>query len=130
LTYINLNYSIFAAVASTSPFHSSPEREEQWPNSGRRGAGNSVRCRRTLESILGGNYLQLTARWEFGVAEQDKSYVEHAIIGAGDDGNVHFWSFTSDGKRSEGWLADVTDVHPEAVGFEADMPTCRRDART
>ncbi len=30
--------------------------------------------------------------------------------------------FTSDGKRSEGTLADVTDVHPEAVGFEAQMP--------
>ena len=29
---------------------------------------------------------------------------------------------TSDGKRSGGLLADVTDLHPEAVGVEAQMP--------
>ena len=34
-------------------------------------------------------------------------------------------SFTSDGKRSQGALADVTDVHPEAIGFGADMPAGR-----
>jgi hypothetical protein len=49
-------------------------------------------------------------------------YLELAIIGPGDKGRVSFWSFTSDGKRSEGRQADVTDVHPEAVGFEAKMP--------
>jgi hypothetical protein len=48
-----------------------------------------------------------------------------AIIGAGDDGRVCFWSFTSDGKRSHGTLTDVTDLHPEAVGFEAEMPAGR-----
>ena len=37
----------------------------------------------------------------------------------GDNGIVCFWSFTSDGKRSQGSLADVTDIHPEAIGFEA-----------
>ncbi|CAN5578140.1 hypothetical protein BH10ACI2_BH10ACI2_23160 [soil metagenome] len=77
-------------------------------------------CDRNLETILAGKYIQLTAEWKFGGA--DKGYKELAIIGAGDDGNVVFWSFTSDGKRSEGHLADVTDLHPEAVGFEAQMP--------
>jgi hypothetical protein len=33
-----------------------------------------------------------------------------------------FWSFTSDGKNSQGILADVTDAHPGALGFEAEMP--------
>ena len=47
------------------------------------------------------------------------------MIGVGDGGQVCFWSFTSDGKRSQGVLADVTDLHPEAVGFEADMPAGR-----
>lgn len=79
-----------------------------------------LRCRRSLEPILNGRYLQLMARWEFGAAGQ--GYEEHAVIGAGDDGAVCFWSFTSDGKRSQGTLADVTDLHPEAVGFEAQMP--------
>ncbi len=45
-----------------------------------------------------------------------------ALIGAGDEGKVCFWSFTSDGKRSQGTIADVTDLHAEAVGFEAQMP--------
>ena len=51
--------------------------------------------------------------------------MELAIIGVGDGGAVCFWSFTSDGKRSQGTAADVTDLHPEAVGFEADMPAGR-----
>lgn len=33
-----------------------------------------------------------------------------------------FWSFTNDGKRSQGRLADVSDIHAEAIGFEAQMP--------
>lgn len=81
-----------------------------------------VSCERSMESILGGNYLQLSASWHFGPADKSKAYRELAVIGVGDDRQVAFWSFTSDGKRSEGKLADVTDVHPEAVGFEAEMP--------
>lgn len=80
-----------------------------------------VRCERVLAPVLGGKYLQLKVLWEFG-GKTGKGYQELAIIGAGDDGQVRFWSFTSDGKRSEGILSDVTDLHPEAVGFEADMP--------
>jgi hypothetical protein len=49
-------------------------------------------------------------------------YEETALFGAGDGGQVAFWSFTSDGKRSQGAVADVTDLHTEAVGFEAKMP--------
>jgi hypothetical protein len=49
-------------------------------------------------------------------------YEEVAVIGPGEGGAVSFWSFTSDGKRSQGTAADVTDIHPEAVGFEAKMP--------
>jgi hypothetical protein len=84
-----------------------------------------VRCRRVLESILGGHFLRLQASWEFGAAGSSRVYEEHAVIGVGDDGVVCFWSFASDGKRSHGVLADVTDLHPEAVGFEADMPAGR-----
>ena len=81
-----------------------------------------MRCRRVIAPMLGGHYLKLTARWEFGAAGAGKVYEEEAVIGPGDDGVVSFWSFTSDGKRSRGVLADATDLHPEAVGFEADMP--------
>jgi hypothetical protein len=77
-----------------------------------------VNCTRSFEPVLGGNYVRLTARWYFvkGV------YEEVAMIGVNADGMVAFWSFTSDGKNSNGIVADVSDIHPEAVGFEAQMP--------
>jgi hypothetical protein len=84
-----------------------------------------VRCTRVLESVLDGHYLRLTARWEFGPKGGGSVYEEIALIGAGEGGQVGFWSFTSDGKRSVGTIADLTDLHPEAVGFEADMPAGR-----
>ncbi|MBI1832918.1 MAG: hypothetical protein HYR84_15875 [Planctomycetes bacterium] len=80
-----------------------------------------VRCTRVLEPILNGAYLRLEARWEFAAMGPGKAYQEIAILGAGEKGIVTFWSFTSDGKRSQGIVADVTDLHPEAVGFEAHM---------
>jgi hypothetical protein len=79
-----------------------------------------VRCTRTFASILHGKYVQLVARWEFGT----EIYEEVAIYGLR-NGSLSFWSFTSDGKRSEGAIADGRDVHPLAVAFEADMPAGR-----
>lgn len=76
-----------------------------------------VRCTRTFEPVLGGNYIQLTATWIFSKFE----YQEHAILGVR-DGVLSIWSFTSDGKNSTGSLADGTDVDPEAICFEAQMP--------
>jgi len=76
-----------------------------------------VKCTRTFEPILRGNYIQLTAIWDISRS----LYSEHAIIGTR-DGILTFWSFTSDGKNSQGKLADGTDVHPEAICFEAEMP--------
>ena len=84
-----------------------------------------IRCRRTFEWVLGGSFIQLTARWEYGGGTSPSPrnpYEETALIGTGDDGVVTFWSFTSDGNRSVGRLADVSDAHPEAIGFEAQMP--------
>jgi hypothetical protein len=76
-----------------------------------------VRVRRTLAPVLNGAWLQLTVEWQM----PQGTYRELAVIGS-EKGKVRFWSFTSDGKRSEGTLAKVTDLHPEAVGFEATMP--------
>lgn len=77
-----------------------------------------IACARTFTSTLNGAYIQLSARWEMGKG----AYEELAIIGVNADGEVTFWSFTSDGKQSSGKLADVSDLHPEAIGFEAQMP--------
>jgi hypothetical protein len=77
-----------------------------------------VVCRRVFSRALNGAYVFLDATWEFS----GERYMEHAVYGAGDSGVLEFCSFTSDGKRSTGTLADVTDVHPLAIGFEANMP--------
>jgi len=77
-----------------------------------------LRCTRSFIPILGGAYVQLNALWKFGKGD----YQEHAIYGVNNDGQIRFWSFTSDGKRSEGTLADVSDIHPRAIGFESQMP--------
>lgn len=74
-------------------------------------------CTRHFRLILGGKYIELDAVWQFAA----KTYEEKAIIGYSED-TLSFWSFTSDGKRSQGYLADGTDVHPEAICFEANMP--------
>ena len=78
-------------------------------------------CTRVFEKHLDGKYIKLTVSWNLG----DKSYDELCMIGVTRDKEVNFWSFTSDGKNARGWMADVTDVHPEAIGFEADMPPGR-----
>ena len=90
-----------------------------------------ARCTRTFEPVLGKSYVRLNAFWQFGAAASKPpdgaappggGYEEIALIWTGGGGQVCFWSFTSAGKRSQGAVADVTDLHPEAVGFEAQMP--------
>jgi len=77
-----------------------------------------VKCTRLFAEVLAREFVELRALWEFG----DSTYEEIALIGVGQDKNLCFWSFTSDGKNSQGTLADVTDLHPRAIGFEAQMP--------
>jgi hypothetical protein len=79
-----------------------------------------IRCTRRFTSALGGNYVQLVAQWEFGKG----MYEETALYGVR-DGTLSFWSFTSDGKRSEGTIANGSDVHGQAIAFEAEMPAGR-----
>lgn len=78
----------------------------------------AVTCARSFRRVLGNKYIQLTARWNF----KEGVYEEQAFFGVGEGGSLSFWSFTSDGKHSHGTLADVSDIHPQAVGFEAQMP--------
>lgn len=77
-----------------------------------------VVCDRTFEYVLDGAYILLSADWEYSSG----TYSEIALVGVGPQGEVHFWSFTSDKKQAQGILADVTDIHPQAIGFEAQMP--------
>jgi hypothetical protein len=77
-----------------------------------------VVCKRTFEKVLESAYIQLTVEWAYASG----SYKEIALIGVGPEGALQFWSFTSDKKQSQGRIADVTDIHPQAIGFEAQMP--------
>lgn len=79
--------------------------------------GGLVVCRRTFAKTLDGKYVQLDANWTYPRG----SYDELALIGVNGDKEVAFWSFTSDGKQSTGVLAEAADIHPEAIGFEAQM---------
>jgi hypothetical protein len=81
-------------------------------------AAANMACSRSF-TPFGKGWARLEARWETG---PDKAYCETAFFGAGDDGALGFFSFTNDGKRSVGRLADGSDVHPDAIAFEAQMP--------
>jgi hypothetical protein len=74
-------------------------------------------CSRQFELVLGNQYVRLDALWKFA----DTAYTEQALYGIDGDA-IRFWSFTSDGKNSTGKLADGSDVHPDAICFEAEMP--------
>jgi hypothetical protein len=76
-----------------------------------------VTCTRTFTRVLAGKYVELRAVWRFAAS----SYEEVCLMGVASDKTVRFWSFTSDGKNSTGVLADVAGLHPQAVGFEAQM---------
>ena len=78
-----------------------------------------VRCTRRFTKLAGNKWITLDADWEFSGG---KHYVEHAIYGVDETKRVSFWSFTSDGKHSQGHSASAPDIHPEAVAFEALMP--------
>lgn len=77
-----------------------------------------VVCTRIFTRVLDNAYIQLTAEWEYAKG----SYKEIALFGTRPDGTIGFWSFTSDKKQSNGYLADAADIHPQALAFEAEMP--------
>ena len=77
-----------------------------------------VHVTRVFTKSLGGKYVELRAQWTF----KNSQYQELALFGTDIDKKVKFWSFTSDGKNSKGEMAEATDIHPQAIGFEAQMP--------
>ena len=84
-------------------------------------AASAMTCTREF-APFGGDYIQLDARWQIGPGRE---YREIAFFGKGDAAALAFWSFTNDGKKSQGMLSEATDVHPQAIVFEAEMPAGR-----
>jgi hypothetical protein len=79
-----------------------------------------VTCIRDYQKF-GDGYVRLEAVWSFGAKDAPKTYLETCFFGPDKDGVLTFWSYTNDGKKSSGRLADGSDVHPQAVCFEAQM---------
>lgn len=77
-----------------------------------------MRCRRSFE-MLGKGWIELKAHWQTSPTSE---YLERAMFGAGEDGQLSCFSFTSDGKKSVGRQSDGTDVDARAIAFEAQMP--------
>lgn len=90
----------------------------RWRNIAKGAGANGVPCTREFQPF-GANYIQLDARWDMG---SRGAYIERAFFGKNDEGVLTFWSFTNDGKRSTGIVAEGADVHPEALAFIAEMP--------
>lgn len=79
-------------------------------------------CTRRFTWLEGGKFLQLDCGWEFGGGQAP--YGEHCLFGIDDETEgrpLTFWSFTSDGKRSTGWLVRAEDLPKAALVFEAEM---------
>jgi hypothetical protein len=80
-----------------------------------------VACVRDYQKF-GDGYVRLEAEWMFkGKGAETRTYREICLFGPDKDGVLTFWSYTNDGKKSSGKLADGSDVHPQAVCFEAQM---------
>ena len=79
-----------------------------------------VTCIRDYQKF-GDSYVRLEAAWNVGAKGTQKSYLETCFFGPDKDGVLTFWSYTNDGKKSSGKLADASDIHPQAVCFEAQM---------
>jgi hypothetical protein len=79
-----------------------------------------VTCIRDYQKF-GDGYVRLEAEWNVGAKDAPKTYRETCFFGPDKDGVLTFWSYTNDGKKSSGRLADGSDIHPQAVCFEAQM---------
>jgi len=88
------------------------------PDGAGQGPASAARCTRSFRAF-GARWIQLEACWEMGGRG---NYREIALFGATADDGLGVFSFTNDGKRSEGRVADGTDVHPDAVAFVSQMP--------
>lgn len=80
--------------------------------------GKLIRCTRSFAPQWK-TYVRLDARWELAPGN---IYEEIALFGRDRAGSLRFWSFTSDGRQSQGERSDGSDVHPLAIAFVAEMP--------
>jgi len=81
-------------------------------------ATGTFRCERRFDLVLHGGHVQLVATWLL----PGRDHEELALFGAGPDGRLQMWSFTSDGKQSTGVHAVAADLPRPNLAFEGEMP--------
>lgn len=91
-----------------------------WRHTGDSTVG-TVDCRRSFAWTLDKKWLALDAIW-IGTGKGGSDYIEHCYFGVLSDGALGFISFINDGTQSHGTQTDVSDLHQQALGFEAVMP--------
>lgn len=81
--------------------------------------GSPMIVTREFAFTLNKKYLKLDTVWQV----PGKPYIEMALFGVNNEtGEINFWSFINNGKQHNGYLADMADIHSQAIGFEAQMP--------
>lgn len=76
-------------------------------------------CEKNFKPTLDNKYIQLETVWKFKTRD---SYKELCLFGVDAKKQIIFWSFTNDGKQSQGELITAEDIHPQAIAFLANMP--------
>jgi hypothetical protein len=81
-----------------------------------------VSCTREF-SKFGDGYVRLDAEWAFRAQKggELRIYREICMFGPDKDGALTFWSYTNDGKKSQGRMTTAPDIHAQALCFEAQM---------
>ncbi len=84
-----------------------------------------VTCIRDYQKF-GDHYVRLDAEWRVrGKGEAGKTYREVCMFGPDlsldGEKRLAFWSYSNDGKKSSGHLADGTDIHLQAICFDSQM---------
>ena len=90
----------------------------EWIANSESNNSKNPKCLRTFVKTLDNKYVKLKVTWFL----ENKTYEDLTLFGLNASKEICFWSFTSDGKNSIGKLTDVSDIHSEAIGFEAEMP--------
>jgi hypothetical protein len=91
-----------------------------WVAEGESEAG-PYRCERRFERALHGSYVELRAEWRL----PGGMYDEVTLHGYDRDGELRFWSFTSDGRQTTGWRVTADDLPHPGIAFAADLPAGR-----
>jgi len=77
------------------------------------------RCRRRFRRTLGDTHVQLDTHWEYA----SNLFEELTMFATDDVHGLQYWSFTSNGDQSVGYLTAAGGLSEDATVFESLVPT-------